>query len=279
MKLDTKLAILLATYNSARFLEAQLDSLFQQTVRDWVLYIRDDGSIDSTLAIIAAYRKKYSNIVLLEDEKKGLGAMNSFMVLLAQVETDYYLFCDHDDVWLPNKIELTFNRLLDLEIQNPETPIIVHTDLQVVDQNLDLLHPSFWKMSAIKPHVIENKNLIQVFNCVTGCTMAFNQEVKELAFPYVTETPMHDWWLAIVTVRNKGLIEHLPVSTILYRQHGNNEVGARNTSFSYFVNKIKNLKTTMKGHLEHIAFLQKIKGLGAMQYYYYKIYYTLIRKI
>jgi glycosyltransferase involved in cell wall biosynthesis len=277
--MKSKLAILLATYNSQRFLEEQLGSLYRQTNDNWILYIRDDGSTDGTLEIINTYKNKYSNIVLFDDSKTGLGAMKSFLTLLKNVESDYYMFCDHDDVWLPNKVELSLNKIIQTESEYPERPIIVHTDLKVVDRNLELINPSFWQMSAIKPNVIENKNIIQVFNCVTGCTMIFNNNVKVVSFPYVEEAPMHDWWIALQTLKNGGVIKNIEVATILYRQHGNNEVGARNVTFDYFVNKIKGLKRTLQLHSQHINFLKKINGLNAFQYYYYKLYYTVLRNL
>jgi glycosyltransferase involved in cell wall biosynthesis len=277
--MKSKLAILLATYNSQRFLKEQLDSLFSQTTDNWTLYIRDDGSNDSTLEIINNYKSKYSNIVLFEDSKTGLGAMKSFFTLLENVESDYYMFCDHDDVWLPNKVELSLQKLIQTELEHPGKPIIVHTDLKVVDGNLELISPSFWQMSAIKPNVIENENVIQVFNCVTGCTMIFNNSVKKISLPFVEEAPMHDWWIALQTLKNGGIIKNIQVATILYRQHGNNEVGARSVTFNYFVNKIKGIRKTVQGHSEHIKFLKKINGLNAVQYYYYKLYYTILRNL
>lgn len=277
--MESKLAILLATYNSQRFLEEQLESLYKQTTNNWTLYIRDDGSTDRTLQIINEYQKKYSNIVLLTDSQFGLGAMKSFLTLLENVDADYYMFCDHDDVWLPDKVELSLKNIVQAELEQPGKPIIIHTDLKVVDGSLALINPSFWHMSAIKPSVIENKNLIQVFNCVTGCTMIFNESVKKLSFPYVEEAPMHDWWIALQTMRKGGVIKHVKIPTILYRQHGNNEVGARNVKLNYFIKKIRSLQQTLRGHSQHIKFLKKINGLNGLQYYYYKLYYTILRNL
>lgn len=279
MKSLNKIAILLATYNSQNFLEEQLESLYNQTIIDWVLYIRDDGSSDDTLNIIQTYKERYSNIIHYVDSKKGLGAMKSFLALLEYVEADYYMFCDHDDVWLPSKIELSLDKIIKTELEYPELPVIVHTDLKVVNKNLKVINQSFWQMSAIKPNIIEDTEFIQVFNCVTGCTMIFNNYVKKLAFPFVDETPMHDWWLALQTLKTGGIVKHIDVPTILYRQHGNNEVGARNVSISYFINKITSLKNTVQGHSQHIKFLKKINGLSAIQYYYYKLYYTILRNL
>jgi glycosyltransferase involved in cell wall biosynthesis len=277
--MSSKLAIMLATYNSEKFLVEQLESLYNQTEKDWILYIRDDGSKDSTLKIINDFKERYDNIIFIKDDFIGLGAMNSFLKLLEIVEADYYMFCDHDDVWLPNKVEISLLHLIQVQFENAGKPIIVHTDLSVVNENLEVINPSFWKMSAIKPVVLENKYYIQVFNCVTGCTMIFNSKVKNLAFPYVKEAPMHDWWITLQTLKNGGVVKHIEKATILYRQHGSNEVGARDISINYFVKKIVGLKKTLEGHSEQINFLKKIKGLNTFQYYYYKLIYTISRNL
>ena len=94
---ESRIAILMATYNGAVYLRAQLDSLMSQTRRDWTLYVQDDFSTDSTLDIIREYQQRYDNIRLLEHTSQ-LGPMKNFMSMLEQVEADYYLFCDQDDV-------------------------------------------------------------------------------------------------------------------------------------------------------------------------------------
>lgn len=271
--------ILLATYNSSKFLREQLDSLFQQTFREWTLVIRDDGSSDETIAIIKEFQQKFPNILLLEDTDKNMGASKSFMRLLEKTDSSYYFFCDHDDIWLPNKVRDSLDLMKKTELGNMMKPVIIHSDLKVVDKNLNIISNSFWKSSGIKPNYLENKNLIQVFNCVTGCTMLFNKTVKELAFPYPASIPMHDWWLAIVTLRNNGIIRHIDQPTILYRQHGSNEVGARMINFSYFIKKIRTISNTLEGHKSIRNFLQDIKGINFLQFYAYKIFYTIIRKI
>lgn len=273
------LAILLATYNSQKFLAQQLESLFNQTNRDWTLYIRDDGSTDATISIIEDFMDKYSNIKLITDNESGLGPMKSFLELLRKVEAYYYMFCDHDDIWLPEKVSTSINSMQLICSDYPDKPVIVHTDLIVVNDNLEVINSSFWKLSAIKPKIIANRNLIQVFNCVTGCTMIINEKVKKISFPFIDDAPMHDWWLALQTLRKGGIIKHIAEPTILYRQHGSNEVGARNVQLNYFVQKINNFQNTLEGHSKQIRFLKQINGLNSFQYYYYKLFYTLWRKI
>jgi len=272
-----KVTVLLATYNSSRFLREQLDSLFAQTFQDWTMVVRDDGSSDDTLKIIEEYSKVHANIDVLPDQEKNVGAKESFMRLLKSTASDYYFFCDHDDVWLPSKMEESLRLLLATQRNHPGKPVIIHSDLRVVNDELQTVSESFWKSSKIYPKILENKNYIQVFNCVTGCTMLFNAEVKKIAIPYPQSIPMHDWWLALITLRNGGIIRHLNEPTILYRQHGENEVGARLVNGTYFTGKIRNIKATFRGQKEVLDFLKDIKALNWVQYYYFKIRYSIQR--
>lgn len=274
-----KIQLLLATYNSEKFLNELFDSLIGQTYSNWELLIKDDGSTDATLEIINNYLLKDIRFRYINTKSEGKGAAGNFMSLLKVADADYFFFCDHDDVWLPEKIEKTLSLLDKYSKENPSLPIIVHSDLFVVDQDLKMISESFWKSSGIKPKLLKGKNISQVFNHVTGCAMAFNKNVQTIAFPFTPDIPMHDWWLVIQTLRHGGLIKEINEPTILYRQHLSNEVGARTVKFSYFVKKIVDIKTTLKKQWIQIKFLRNIKGINFIQYYYYKIYYTFLRKI
>lgn len=271
--------ILMATYNSQQFLRPQLQSIVEQSFRDWKLYIRDDGSQDNTLEIIQDFVNQDERIILVTDGKSNLGAAQSFMFLLKNIDADYFFFCDHDDFWLPEKVERSMAEMRKLELQNPQKPIVVHSDLCVVDQELNIINESFWKSSGIKPKILTKKNIIQVFNCVTGCTMVFNEAAKNCSLPYHSKAPMHDWWITIKVLQNQGVVLGIDDPLIYYRQHLSNVVGARNVNLQYFINKVLGLKSTLENQNRQIRFLKAIKGIGRLRYYYYKILYTLIRKM
>ncbi|MEG1611121.1 MAG: glycosyltransferase family 2 protein [Alistipes sp.] len=274
------IAILLATYNSEKYLCEQLDSLFAQSEQNFTIYIHDDGSTDSTLTIIADYSNTNpKRIVLLADTVQGRGAKESFMWLLEKTTAEYYMFCDHDDFWLPNKIELTLAKMEQVEVIFPEKAIIVHTDLQVVDENLVLIHPSFVNRTKLKVHVLKNFNYIGVCNCVTGCTMMINEEAKKQSLPMSADAPMHDWWIAAKVASMDGIIDFVDQTTILYRQHATNVVGARDISAKYFVNKILHLFATLKGQRDLFPFHKAINYGGLWKFYWYKIIYTIKRNL
>jgi len=274
-----KVSILLATYNSSRFIKDQLLSLIRQTFVDWELYIRDDGSTDNTVAIIEEFIQLDPRIHLLPADNLKLGAAVGFMHLLSQVQSDYYLFCDHDDYWMPDKIERSLSKMIETEASHQkDCPVLVHTDLYVVDAELNIIHSSYWQNAGIKPAVISSSDMIQVFNCVTGCTILMNERAKQVSLPYNTNAPMHDWWIAIQVKRNGGIIAQVKDPMIKYRQHGNNEVGAKAVDSSYYVKKLANLKDTVSLNLERMSFLRQIGGIGVFKYLFYKGYYNFIRR-
>lgn len=226
--MSTTIDILLSVYNGEEFIGENLRSLQAQTHTDWRLWIRDDGSSDASVERIRELAAGDERIRLLPATGTRLGAMGGFGWLMENVRSDapYTMFCDQDDVWLPRKIETTLEAMRRAEREaGPDTPILVHTDLTVVDAGLRVIDRSFWRYQAIRPE-LTGLNRLLVQNCVTGCTALFNRPLRELAAPLPDEAILHDWWIALVA-SGLGRIVHVPEATILYRQHGRNETGAR----------------------------------------------------
>lgn len=227
------IAILLSTYNGEKYLAEQLESLFNQTYKDFTLYVRDDGSNDGSLDILKNYKKKYSNIVIhLEDSKKNIGACLSFMWLLENVDSKYYMFCDQDDIWFPNKIQLCLDSILSEEKRTTNKAILIHTDLIVVDNGLNIISSSLWENNKINPFKIGTKYL-KVINYVTGCTIIINKLARDISITKNKEILMHDYWVALCVDAEGGKIVNLPIPTIFYRQHENNVIGATKSKLKY----------------------------------------------
>ena len=271
-----KVAVLLAMYNAEVFVENLLNSLLYQSYRDFDVYVHDDISADNSRVIIKDYGKRAHFIHFLEDGTKR-GAKGSFMWLLQNVDADYYMFCDQDDLWLPNKIRQSVEYIEKLEKEHPGRPVCVHTDLAVADANYNIIAKSLWKQSRVKPNILEDKDYIQVFNCVTGCTMIFNQQAKECSIPMNEAAPMHDFWVAYQTLVHGGVLSHLPYSTILYCQHGNNEVGANDVGIKYIFKKFSDVTAVYKNNVEKYKQMHQISGISWMRYLYCKITFEIRR--
>lgn len=224
------IAILMATYNGEKYIEEQLDSILQQTYSDTVVFIHDDGSTDGTIDIVKKYTEKYPDRVkIVEGEPTG-GSKNNFLYLLNKVEADYYMFSDQDDVWLPHKIETLKSLIDEMEGEdgvNPsETPILVFGDMKVVDEKLDVINDSFIRYNRLDADNLSFNRLV-VQNVVAGCTTLFNRALRDEGLKYKDRDKLrwHDWWLTLIAA-GKGRIAFHNESLQLYRQHGDNSIGA-----------------------------------------------------
>jgi glycosyltransferase involved in cell wall biosynthesis len=225
--------ILLATYNGAAFLPEQLDSLFIQTCQNWRILARDDGSTDGTREILARYSASHpGRFFVLPPDEQRLGASASFGALLAQSDAPYVMFCDQDDIWLPDKVALTMAKMRELEGKNGEkTPLLVNTDLKIVDRKLAVLNDSMWRFQRIYPQRLTKLSRVLMQNFATGNTVMINRSLATLAGPIPTGAIMHDWWLALVAIAF-GKVFSIPRATVLYRQHGRNDIGVSRWKFS-----------------------------------------------
>lgn len=245
--LDTE--ILLPTYNGGRFLREQLDSLFAQTDGEWHLTVSDDGSTDDTLDIIKSYAGRYPERMSLYRSNVRYGnARDHFFALMRSCTARHVLFCDQDDVWHPDKVEKTRAALLDAEARwGSATPILVFTDQTVADSELQPIAPSLMRyQKQYFGHFDYRSILLQ--NVVTGCAMGVNRALldKALQCADTGQTIMHDWWLAAVAARF-GHIVYLDESTMLYRQHKGNNVGAKDVgSAAHVVHKLADLQGIRK---------------------------------
>lgn len=221
--------ILLSTYNGEDFLREQLDSILSQNEHSWRLLIRDDASSDATVEVIKEYCEKHPDTItfITDSETSPLGPAQSFNRLLNKSKAPYVMFSDQDDVWLPEKIEKMLSVMKDMELaSNGSVPILLHSDLEVVNENLKNIADSFIKKNNLNPEIIDVKYL-SLRNSVTGCSMMCNRSLLDLTLPIPDHAIMHDWWFAI-TASAFGRIEFISQSLVKYRQHSSNYYGATN---------------------------------------------------
>ena len=219
-----KIHILLSTYNGEQFLAEQIQSIQQQTVQDWKLLIRDDGSTDRTREIIREFVAQDSRIHWInENESKNLGVIKSFHNLAQFEEADVYFFSDQDDVWLPQKLELS---LAEARKYPAEMPLMVYMDLTVVNQDLEVLSSSMIRSQS--GHA--NTELVQELteNTVTGGVAMVNHALIQL-WNQTEDILMHDWYLALLATAF-GKLVYIDQPGELYRQHEHNVLGARTWS-------------------------------------------------
>lgn len=223
------ISIVLCTYNGAKYIEEQLESLKRQSIFINEYIICDDNSSDNTCIKIEKYKEKNPELnIKLFKNSVNKGVIKNFEFGLNRASGDYIAFCDQDDVWLPNKIKDSLNKMKKMEKEyGINMPLLVHTDLCVVDENLKIINNSFYKKEKIK--IYRGKDVFKALflkNSVVGCTMMINKTAKNLVLPFPKNIIMHDYWIALV-VASIGRVEFLNKSTIKYRQHKDNLVGSK----------------------------------------------------
>jgi len=216
----TTVQVLLATYNGGAYLAQQLDSIFAQQGVSLSVLVRDDGSTDNTLAIIDDYSRRYpGQLRLLRDEVAPAGAAANFLRLLAaEPAADYAAFCDQDDCWLPDRLQVAVSALQQVEAGIPALYfsgyLIGNDQLEPVGRSLLFLRPPGFGNALVQ-------------NIVIGATTVINRRLWDcLREPGLDARRMimHDWW-AYLLASAFGRVIYDPEPRIIYRQHAANVVG------------------------------------------------------
>ena len=240
-----QIEILMATYNGASYLREQIDSILNQSDSGWHLTISDDCSTDDTSAIIDSYvGQKKEKIARYYSGQQFGNARDHFFHLMKQCDAKWMLFCDQDDTWYPDKIAKLKAAMREAERQyGEETPLLVFSDQTPTDAQL---HPLASSLMRYQKQYFENFDYRSILfqNVVTGGAMGINQSLAKLGGKCINSSRviMHDWWLAVVAARF-GKIIYLDEPLGTYRQHEENEVGAKKVgSIHYILAKLSSIE-------------------------------------
>lgn len=243
----------MAVYNGQEYIREQLESLKDQTYTEWRLVIRDDRSSDKTAEIVKKFSDEVEQEVIFKvNEKPSGSAKNNFALLINDAkESDYVMFCDQDDIWKKDKIEITFNKMKQAEERyGRDFPLLVHGDVEVIDENGNINADSMFEMSHINADSKLPQILIQ--NHVTGCTMMCNKKLIAGISEYASSEYiiMHDY-LAALYASVFGKIEVIKKPLLSYRQHSGNSVGAKNNNNPvYLLKRLANGRKSYKEAME-----------------------------
>lgn len=269
------ITIIMAVYNGQEYIREQLESLKDQTYTEWRLVIRDDRSSDKTAEIVKKFSDEVEQEVIFKvNEKPSGSAKNNFALLINDAkESDYVMFCDQDDIWKKDKIEITFNKMKQAEERyGRDFPLLVHGDVEVIDENGNINADSMFEMSHINADSKLPQILIQ--NHVTGCTMMCNKKLIAGISEYASSEYiiMHDY-LAALYASVFGKIEVIKKPLLSYRQHSGNSVGAKNNNNAVYLlkrlaNGRKSYKEAMETSRNQVKFFVEIyrKELAAEKY-------------
>ena len=291
----------MTSFNGEKFIRQQLESIFSQTFKNWQLIISDDGSTDKTKEIILEYQKIWGEKIQLRNGPQK-GFAENFLSLACDktLITDFYAFCDQDDVWLPQKLEVAINQINNAWLNN-EPYLYCGRTVYVDEQLIAIGQSTLFK----QPPSFDNA-LVQ--SIAGGNTMIFNRASKLVIETVgMVPTPSHDWWLYLLISGAGGKVFYDRTPLLLYRQHGNSIVG-ENTSF---FNKFKRLLKLVDGgfkkwtdsnikclqmaedllthkakeslsiliNIRQLSFFKKIKNMKLFRYYRQSSFQNLILKI
>jgi glycosyltransferase involved in cell wall biosynthesis len=221
-----KISIALCTYNGARFLPEQLESILKQTRLPDEIVAVDDCSTDETPSLLREFAARAPFPVHLEVNSENLGVTRNFEKAIGMCSGDIIALCDQDDIWEPNKlaaIEQVF-------LQNSAVAL-VFSDAEIVDQEGKPVGYRLWPAAAFgdeqKEMVRSGKafDALAKYNFITGCTMAFRTEMREIALPTPADAfAIHDGWIALVTAALAD-IAFIDEPLVKYRQHASQQIG------------------------------------------------------
>ena len=273
-----KVIVLLSTYNGERYLAEQLQSLVAQKDVNVEILVRDDGSKDATVAMLDEWQGKGA---LSWYTSANLGPGKSFIHLLQTATPgNYYAFCDQDDVWLPEKLRVTMDKMKAVEAENPGKPVIIHTDMNVVDESLNIIHDSFWRSSGLRPDVLRTFPYLCTCNSVNGCTIVMNSAARELILEKYVEHDIiiHDVISALTVAYYGGIIDYVDTPTVLYRQHSSNVVGAMEYSKARAIKeRLLSIGKVFSNNVRLFKDVNKIGKITVFSYLCHKVKYLLIR--
>lgn len=219
-----KVLILLSTYNGDKYLQQQLDSLYNQQEVEVEILVRDDCSNDKTIEILNKNNINYYTGSFLD-------VSHSYFDLMKQASKyncDYFAFCDQDDVWDKDKLKIAIS-----SIQNTKEPALYYSGQRIVDENL----------TFIENHILNKKRSLKtrfVLSDFAGCTGVFNKSLLKEVIKYEPKYMlMHDTWILRVCLSIGGKVIIDPYPHISYRQHSNNTIGLKHDLISTY-NQVNN---------------------------------------
>jgi glycosyltransferase involved in cell wall biosynthesis len=214
------IGVVLCTYNGENYLNEQIESIVNQTYKNWKIFVSDDGSTDQTLDILRGYKDKLENNKIDIYYGPQQGFAKNFIGLLRKVNSqcEYYAICDQDDIWDSDKLISALSHIENLDQLKPilycgSTRLITHDGKFIQNSNIFATTPSF-------------KNAI-VQSVAGGNTMVINRVAADLISqtPLLGELISHDWWIYILISGVGGKIYYESIPRVSYRQHEGALVG------------------------------------------------------
>jgi len=233
-----RIDIVMSTFNAGSYLDDQIRSIVEQSDSGWRLMIRDDGSSDQTPETIRKWTRNDKRIINRSDSDGNLGVTASYSRLLSQTDAEIVMISDQDDIWKPDRVRSGRNQLTGMvELVGGHLPLLVHSDLELINESGERIAESFWKYQGLNPGRTRRFLDLLVQNAVTGCTMTVNRSLLRKALPIPEDAIMYDCWMGLVASL-WGNIHTGKEPLICYRQHDANFLGAQRYGHAYIMRKM-----------------------------------------
>lgn len=261
-----QISIALCTYNGAKFLNQQLESFLAQTRLPDELIVCDDCSHDETVEIIQKFSQIIPFPVRLYLNEKNLGSIKNFEKAISLCTGDLIFLADQDDVWGRQKLAR-----IEAEFVKSAKTALVFSDAEIVDENLQPLGRNLWDFTfpAAKRRAMRKGKFFDALmshNVVTGATMAFRADCRQIFTPIPEDIPnlLHDGWISLL-IANEAEAVAIDEPLIKYRQHASQQIG-----IGYQKSHEKDFDERKKNYAASIAFekrefgrLEKMKEIFA----------------
>lgn len=228
-----KISVALAAYKGEKYIAEQIDSILIQLGENDELIVSDDYPSGETKAIVESFAAKDGRVKYIEG--KGKGVVANFETALNACSGDVIFLCDQDDVWLPDKVQTVMT-----EFKNG-AQLVMH-DASITDGSLNVTNPSCFSVHGANTSLC--KNLLK--NTFVGCCMAFTRDLLSETMPFPNGIAMHDWWIALVALKNKRKTVLINKPLILWRRHGENVTGSKTTAVQKITWRIKMISALVK---------------------------------
>nr|WP_315592640.1 glycosyltransferase family 2 protein [uncultured Cupriavidus sp.] len=267
--------VAMCTCNAGVFLQAQLESIANQTVLPTQVVVSDDRSDDGTWEQLVAWAERVHaqqlfRVSLMRNDNR-LGVTKNFEQAIGALTTDLIFLADQDDIWVNTKVA----SMVGIFTAN-ERALLVHSDARLIDEHDADLRKSLFEALRLSHHEWElarQKRFFEIYcrrNLVTGTTAAFRSSLLNLASPFPADW-IHDEWLAMCAAI-AGEVVMLDTKLTDYRQHNTNVIGVPLTQLSRIAKyAMKVAKSPRDEHLEYKirrldALLGRLRGLGRVEH-------------
>lgn len=239
--------ILLSVYNGEKYLNEQLDSILNQTYKNFVIKIRNDGSKDESQKIIDYYCQRFPDkIININKINKNVGLVESLNILLSTVKYgNYIMFSDQDDFWFRDKIEVSLKEIKKHENKNKNIPVMICSDASCTNSNLEIIANSFSSYQKLPIDNIKDVNKLAALNVIQGSTIMTNYTAYQYFYPMPLIMKIHDMWIGLNCLYYGHLV-YIRKPLLYYRQHQDNVVGSSNITIEYYLKRLSNLFTIIK---------------------------------